>query len=162
MPSRRVLNVLGFLFCAGLLAYAVYSEAVLKLEPCPLCIFQRIGVAAIGVGFLLAALHGPQRWGAAVYAALIALAAVATIGVAARHIWIQHLPAGSVPVCGATLNYLLDVFPLAEVVRKVLTGSGECAKVTWTFLTLSMPAWVLIAAAGLGIGGIYANVLRRR
>jgi disulfide bond formation protein DsbB len=162
MPSRRVLNLLGFLICLGLLAYAWYSQVVLKLEPCPLCIFQRVGVTAIGVGFLLAALHDPKRWGATVYAVLIALAALATIGVAARHVWIQHLPAGSVPVCGATLDYMLDVFPLADVVRKVLTGSGECAKVTWTFLTLSMPAWVLIAATGLGIGGIYANVMRRR
>lgn len=161
MPSRCVLNLLGFLICAGLLAYAWYAQIVLKLEPCPLCIFQRVGVAAIGVGFLLAALHDPRRWGAAVYAVLIGLAALATIGVAARHIWIQHLPEGSVPACGATLDYMLDVFPLADVVRRVLTGSGECAKVTWTFLTLSMPAWVLMAAAGLGAGGLYTNLRRR-
>jgi disulfide bond formation protein DsbB len=162
LPSRRALNLLGFVVCVALLAYAWYSQAVLKLDPCPLCIFQRVGVAAIGVAFLLAALHHPRAWGAGVYAALIALAALVTIGIAARHIWIQHLPEGSVPVCGATLDYMLDVFPLADVVRKVLTGSGECAKVTWTFLTLSMPAWVLIAAAGLGAGGLYANLVRRR
>jgi protein dithiol:quinone oxidoreductase len=161
MPSRRSLNVLGFLVCVALLGYAWYSQAVLKLEPCPLCIFQRVGVAAIGAAFLLAALHHPRSWGAAVYAVLIALAALVTIAVAGRHVWIQSLPEGSVPVCGATLDYLLDVFPLTDVIRKVFTGSGECAKVTWTFLTLSMPAWVLIAASGLGAGGLYANLLRR-
>jgi disulfide bond formation protein DsbB len=162
MPGRRALNLCGFLACLGLLGYAWYSQSVLGLEPCPLCIFQRVGVAAIAVLFLLAALHHPRGWGAGVYGALISAAAVVTIGVAARHVYIQHLPEGSVPVCGASLDYLLGVFPLTDVIRKVLSGSGECAKITWTLLTLSMPTWVLIAAAGLGSLGFYANVLRSR
>src|SRR5271170_6485569 len=138
MPGRRVLNLFGFLLCTGMLGYAWYSQMVLELEPCPLCIFQRIGVAAIGALFLLAALHNPRRWGAPIYAGLILLAALATMAVAARHLWIQHLPEGAVPACGATLSYMLEVFPIADVVRKVLTGSGECARVTWSFLGLSM------------------------
>jgi len=160
MPSRRVLNVSGLMVCVALLAFAGYAQIVLKLEPCPLCIFQRVGVAGIGLGFLLAALPGARGWGTRVGGVLIALAALATMAVAARHVWIQHLPAGSVPVCGATLDYMLDVFPLTDVIRKVLTGSGECAKVSWTFLTLSMPTWVLIAAAGLGAGGAWNNFRR--
>jgi disulfide bond formation protein DsbB len=158
---RRSLNVLGVLICAALLGYAWYAQAVLHLEPCPLCIFQRVGIAAVGVLFLIAAVHHPRRWGAPVYGALIVLAALITIGVAGRHVWIQHQPEGSVAACGATLNYMLDVFPLADVIRKVLTGSGECAKVTWRFFGLSMPGWVLIAAAGLGLLGIKANFGRR-
>jgi disulfide bond formation protein DsbB len=161
--TRRALNLVGLLACAGLLGYAWYSQGVLKVEPCPLCIFQRIGVAATGVVFLLAWLHSPNGWGARVYGVLLALTSLATMGVAARHIWIQHLPEGAVPVCGATLNYMLDVFPLADVIRKVLTGSGECHAVNWTFLTLAMPTWVLIAATGLGGLGLYANFgVRRR
>jgi disulfide bond formation protein DsbB len=160
--TRRSANLLGLLCCAGLLAYAWYAQSVLHLEPCPLCIFQRIGIAAVGVVFLLAALHAPRGRGAIVYGGLILLAAAATIGVAVRHIWIQHLPEGSVPVCGATLGYMLDVFPLTDVIRKVLTGSGECAKVTWSFLGASMPEWVLIAAAGLGVLGGWANLAPRR
>ena len=85
-----------------------------------------------------------------------------TVAVAARHLWIQHLPEGSVPACGATLSYLLEVFPLADVVRKVLTGSGECARITWSLLGLSMPGWVLLAAVGLGALGAYANFPGRR
>jgi protein dithiol:quinone oxidoreductase len=162
MPGRRALNLTGFLACLGLLGYAWYSQSVLGLEPCPLCIFQRVGVAAVAVMFLLAALHNPRGWGAGVYGALVALAAMVTIGVAARHIYIQHLPEGSVPVCGASLDYLLGVFPITDVIRKVLSGSGECAKITWTLLTLSMPTWVLIAAVGLGSLGVYANVFRSR
>jgi disulfide bond formation protein DsbB len=159
---RRSLNVLGVLICVGLLGYAWYAQAVLNLEPCPLCIFQRVGIAAVGVLFLIAAVHNPRRWGAPLYGIVIVLAALITIGVAGRHVWIQHQPEGTVAACGATLNYMLDVFPLTDVIRKVLTGSGECAKVTWRFWGLSMPAWVLIAAAGLGLLGIQANFRSRR
>ncbi|HEY3731271.1 MAG TPA: disulfide bond formation protein B [Steroidobacteraceae bacterium] len=159
---RRRLNLLGFAICVALLGYAWYAQTVLLLEPCALCIFQRVGVAAIGLVFVLAALHDPRRRGAQVYAGVLLLAGVATVGVAARHLWIQHQPEGAVPACGATLSYMLEVFPLSDVIRKVLTGSGECAKVTWSFLGLSMPGWVLIAAAALGTLGLYANLGARR
>jgi len=148
--------------CLALLGYAWYAQAMLHLEPCPLCIFQRVGVAAAGLLFLLAALHKPKRWGAAVYGVLLVVAALATMGVAARHLWIQHLPEGAVPACGATLSYMLEVLPLTAVIRKVLTGSGECARITWSLLGLSMPGWVFLAAAALGALGAYANFSSRR
>ena len=154
---RRGLNFLGFAVCAALLGYAWYAQAVLQLDPCPLCIFQRVGVAAAAVLFLLAALHAPRRWGAPLYGTLLLAAALATAAVAARHLWIQHLPEGSVPACGATLSYMLEIFPLADVIRKVLSGSGECARITWSFLGVSMPGWVLLAAVGLAALGAYAN-----
>lgn len=160
LPSGRVMNSVGFLTCLGLLGYAWYAQSGLGLEPCPLCIFQRVGIAATGIFFLLAALWSRGRAVRAVLGALVVLAALLTVGVAARHLWIQHLPEGAVPACGASLNYLLDVFPLADVIRKVLTGSGECARVTWRFLGLSMPGWVLIAAVGLGGLGALANFRR--
>jgi disulfide bond formation protein DsbB len=157
LNSRRSLNAVGVVICAGLLGYAWFAQVSLGLEPCPLCIFQRIGVAVCGVLFLLATLQNPGRVAAPVYGALLVLAAFLTAGVAVRHLWIQHLPEGSVPACGATLNYLLEVFPLTDVIRKVLTGSGECARVTWRFLGLSMPGWVLIAVLGLAALGALAN-----
>jgi len=157
MPNRRLTNGLGLLVCVGLLGYAYYAQMHLHLEPCPLCIFQRIGVAGIGLAFLLATLHNPRGWGSRIYGLLIVVAATATLGVAARNVWIQHLPADQVPTCGASLSYLLDIFPLTQVIRTVLTGSGECAEITWTLLGLSMPAWVGIAALGLGGWGIWAN-----
>jgi disulfide bond formation protein DsbB len=159
--TRRRGNLLGFLVCAGLLAYAYYAQFVLHLEPCPLCIFQRVGVFAIGVVFLIAAAHDPLTWGSRVYAALLALAAVATAGVALRHLYIQSLPEGAVPACGASLDFMLKVFSLSEVLVKVLTGSGECAKITWSFLGLAMPGWVLIAAIVLGGFGLWVNLRRQ-
>jgi disulfide bond formation protein DsbB len=155
---RRQGNFLGFAVCAGLLGYAYYAEFFLHLEPCPLCIFQRVGVFAMGVWFLIAAAHDPIGWARRAYAMLLGLTALATAGVAIRHLYIQSLPEGSVPACGASLNFMLKVFSMSEVVVKVLTGSGECARVTWRFLGLAMPAWVLIAALGLGVYAVWINL----
>ena len=158
LQNRRLNNFAGFGVCAAFLAYALYTQYELGLEPCPLCIFQRIAIAVLGVVFLVAALHHPRGWGARVYAVLIGIAALSTMGVAARHVYVQHLPPGSLPSCGAPLEILLKFTPVTEVIRKVLTGSGECSAVTWHFLGLSMPAWVLIWALILGAFGVAANV----
>jgi protein dithiol:quinone oxidoreductase len=159
--TTRQGNLLGLAACVGLLAYAYYAQAFLHLDPCPLCIFQRIGVFTLGVVFLAAAGQDSGLWARRVYSLLLGLAALATIGVAVRQLYIQSMPEGSVPACGASLDFMLKVFSLSEVLVKVLTGSGECAKVTWTFLGLAMPAWVLIAALVLGVYGIWNNLRRR-
>ena len=157
MTARRG-NLLGFLACVCLLAYAYYAQYVMHLEPCPLCIFQRIGVFVLGVMFLIATLHDPEAFGRRVYAVLLTLAALAAAGVAARHLYIQSLPPDAVPACGASLNFMLKVFSLSEVLVKVLTGDGECAKINWTFIGLAMPAWVLISALVLGVWGLWVNL----
>jgi disulfide bond formation protein DsbB len=118
-------------------------------------------VFALGLLFLIAAAHDPGAWGRRLYAALLALAALATIGVAIRHLYVQSLPEGSIPACGASLDFMLKVFSLSEVLVKVLTGSGECARVTWSFLGLAMPGWVLIAALVLGGFGVWINLRRQ-
>lgn len=161
MTARR-LNLLGFLGCVALLAYAYYAQFVLHLEPCPLCIFQRIGIFAIGVLFLVTALHDPRYAGRRVYAVLIGLAAAATVVVAGRHLYIQSLPADQVPACGASLDFMMKVFSLSEVLMKVLTGSGECAKITWQFLGLAMPGWVALCAVVLGAFGVAVNMRRHK
>ena len=160
MTARRG-NLLGFLACVCLLAYAYYAQYVMHLEPCPLCIFQRIGVLFLGVMFLIAALHDPVAVGRRVYAVLVGLAALSTIGVAARHLYIQSLPPDAVPACGASLDFMLKIFSLSEVLVKVLKGDGQCAKVTWEFLGLAMPAWVLIGALALGAWGLWVNLRRQ-
>ncbi len=159
---RRPANLAGFLICAGLIAYAIYAQFELHLDPCPLCIFQRIGIASLGVIFLIAALHHPRRWGAGVYAGLVALAAFATMGVAGRQIYLQHLPPWAVPSCGAPLSVMLKFMPVTAVIRKVLSGSGECGVVNWTFLGLAMSEWVLIWAFALGFVGVVLNLRRLR
>ena len=161
LMSRRNINLFGFLWCAGLIAYALYVEYGLHQEPCPLCILQRVAVIGVGLVFLVATLHNPRGAFARVYAALVGLVALAGIGVAARHMWILAQPPGAVAECGASLDYMLEVLPLREVLAKVLTGSGECGKVDWRFLGLSMPAWVLASLIALGAWGLFVNLRRR-
>lgn len=160
LTNRRLANGLGFLACAALMAYALYAQHVLGLAPCPLCIFQRVAVMSVGVIFLIAALHNPGTTGARVYGALIFVAAACGIGIAARHVWIQAQPPGTVAACGADLDFLMDIMPITDVVTKVLTGSGECGKVDWTFLGLSMPWWVLISLVVLALWGAIVNFRR--
>lgn len=158
LQDRRLLNFLGFAACVGMLGFALFAQKYMHLEPCPLCMFQRVGIALVGLMFLLAALFHPRgASGARIWGAVIALAALLPIGVAGRHIWVQSQPEGSVPSCGATLDYMLDVFPVLEVVRKVLTGGGECAKIDFRFLGLTMPMWVMVGAVSLGALGLWAG-----
>jgi protein dithiol:quinone oxidoreductase len=110
--SRRLLNIAGFAVCAALLAYAFYTQFYQGLEPCPLCVFQRIGVALLGLVFLAAALHDPRGGGRYGYALALALAALATAAVAARHLYVQSAPPGSLPSCGAPLAVLMKFMPI--------------------------------------------------
>ncbi len=155
MISQRTFFVFGFLISAGLIAAALYFQYVLKLEPCPLCIFQRLFVIAVGLVLLAGALHNPKAGGRRFYGLLTALLAAGGALVAARHVWLQHLPADQVPACGPGLEYMLQAFPLTKTFALVLRGSGECAKVDWTFLGLSIPAWTLLFFAGFIALGIF-------
>jgi disulfide bond formation protein DsbB len=155
---RRVVTAAAAVCCFAMFGYALYSQQNNGLEPCPLCIFQRIAVVALGVTLLLAAaIPDRARMVGNFSALLIGLTALAGMGVSAKHLYIQSVPAGSVPSCGATLSYMWDVFPATDVLRKVLTGSGECAKVDWTLFGLSMPGWVLICVLLVGTTGVLAN-----
>jgi len=160
IPGRRLLNFAGFLACAGMMAYALFVEHVLLLEPCPLCVFQRMATIALGIFFLAATLHNPVGWGRRVYAALLVIAAGSGIGVAGRHVWLQSLPPDQVPSCGPGFEYIIDAFPLADALKMIFTGSGECAEIDWQFLGLSMPAWVLICFVILGSFAVWNNLRR--
>ena len=145
-----------------MIGFALFAQTHWHLNPCPLCIFQRIAFAALGVVFLIGGLHAPRGVGGRRAWGVIALIpALAGVGIAARHVWLTHLPPDQVPACGPPLEFMMDASPLADVVRQVLTGSGECAKVDWTFLGLSMPAWSLVWFLLL-TGWILVSAFRRR
>ena len=158
--SRRAVNLLGFAACALLAAFAYYLQFYEGLEPCPLCIFQRVAMIALGGVFLVAALHNPSGAGGRVYGVLIALVAAIGAGVAGRHVWLQSLPPDQVPACGAGLDYMLETFPLTEAIRMVLRGTGDCAESVWSFLGLSIPAWTLIWFVAMGLVGLVRNWMR--
>ena len=145
-----------------MMGYALYAERVLGFEPCPLCMFQRVGVVILGAVFLAAAVHAPSGLGwQRAYFGLLTVAAIFPLYVSGRHVYIQSLPEGSVPACGASLDYMLDVFPLATVLKKVLFGAGECQKIDWAFLGLSMPGWVFLCVLALAVWGAWVNLPRR-
>ncbi len=157
LPGKRQLNLLGFATCAGLISFALYAQYQLFLDPCPLCVFQRMAIIGIGLLCLIAALHDPDLWGGRIYALLIGLVAAAGAAVAGRHVWLQNLPADEIPTCGPGFNYIIESFPLGEALSMIFQGSGECAEVHWQFMGLSMPAWMLVWFVGLGVIGIWNN-----
>lgn len=157
MPARRTANWLGAGTCAAALAFGFYAQYGMNLVPCHLCIFQRVAMAGLGVAFVFAALFSRPGGRGIVFAVLVGLMGAATIATAGRHVWIQMQPEGSVPACGADLAFMLDIFPLTDVILKVFKAGGECAKIDWSFLGLSMPAWVLALAVALTAFGVFVN-----
>jgi len=145
-----------------MLAYALYVQHAEFLDPCPLCVFQRIAFMWIGAVSLLAAAHNPGVVGRWVYGSMLALGGIAGIGIAGRHVWLQSLPPDQVPDCGMGLNYMLETMPFGQVLSEVLYGSGECAEVDWLFLGLSMPAWTLLWYTGITVVTIIVLIAAQR
>ena len=162
LVTRRNLLLTGFLFCVLLIVYALYTQYVLGLEPCPLCILQRVAVIALGLSFLFMALKHPQTKQSKFFASLLLMIiSSAGVGIAARHVWLQNLPPDQVPGCGPGLDFMMANFPLSEVLEMVFSGSGECAEISWSFAFLSMPAWALIWLIVLGSFGVWSIHQRR-
>lgn len=158
----RLRFLLGFVACAALIGFALFSQTHWHLNPCPLCIFQRIAFAALGLAFLMGGLIAPRgTTGRRILGVIALIPALAGVGIAARHVWLTHLPPDQVPACGPPLEFMMDASPFADVVRQVLTGSGECAKVDWHLFGMSMPAWSLLWFVLL-TGLIAMSAFRRR
>ena len=146
--TRNIYWLIGF-GSVFLMAVALYMEHAMHLEPCPLCIFQRVAVITAGSIALIAAVHNPANTGVKVYGGLIVLASLTGAALSGRQLYLQSLPADQVPACGPGLNYLMDVFPMTDVIAMVLQGDGSCAEVVWQFLGLSIPGWTMIGFIGL-------------
>lgn len=162
--SFRAQFLSGFVLCASLLSFAIFAQfGAMALQPCPLCILQRIAFAVLGLVFLVGGLHAPKgRAGRAVYGVLALVPAAAGAGIAGRHVWLQTLPPSEVPLCTSMgLDYMVEAMGPLKALSKVLAGSGECAKIDWSFLGLSMPGWTLLWFIGLGLGALWAALRRR-
>lgn len=159
MPNPRLLFAAIALACAALLGYGYYLQFHDGLEPCPMCIFQRLCYMAVLAITTLGAVHGRA---ASVYAALALVAAAVGGAIAGRQVWLQHLPPDLVPECGPGLEFMLEMYPLAEVIRTALRGTGECAAVDWTFLGGSIAEWSLVCFIlfVLGLGTVLLRGIR--
>ena len=151
LTSYRSLQVFLIVMTAIGMGYALFFlQQHMGLSPCPLCIFQRIGLMVMGGFALAAALINPKSKLIKLGLWLGSLAGIGwATGVAGRHVWLQHLPADQVPSCGPGFDYWLDTLPMSEVLNQVFAGSGECASVDWTFMGLSIPEQSLIFFSGL-------------
>ncbi|MCR9259907.1 MAG: disulfide bond formation protein B [Pseudomonadaceae bacterium] len=127
--------VCGFLLCA-----ALFMEHVMGLAPCPLCMMQRLWIAIVGLIIYASLLHNPRL---GIYPLLGMLASIVGGGFSIRQLWLQSLPADQVPACGPDLQYMLEAFPLSDVLVAMTSGTGDCATVSWSLLGISIPGYVL-------------------
>jgi disulfide bond formation protein DsbB len=156
----RPIHLAVFLACAALMAFGLYLQHAEGLEPCPLCILQRYAFVVSGVIALVAAIHGPGRIGAWIYGFLLVLAAGTGAGIAGRQTWLQHNPPKALD-CGPDLAYMIDSFPLGEILPKIFKGEGDCAKVVWKFVGLSIPEWALLWFIAIIVAAVAAALVTR-
>jgi len=160
-PGPRLIYLTTFLVCAGLIGFALYLQHSLGLEPCPMCILQRYAFIAVGAIALAAAIHNPALLGRRIYSALLVVMATTGGGVAVRHVFLEHNPP-KVFDCGADVGFMLESFPLTEALPMIFRGTGDCTKVLWRFLGLSIAEWSLICFALLTVAAIVAATTKRR
>ena len=150
--SVRILNLIGACWCVVALLIAVlFMEKYLGLAPCPLCVLDRVVIAAMALAFVTAYLHKPSITGYRVYAGGSLLLGMTGIAIASRHVYLQALPQGEIPDCAPDLGYMLDAFPLAKTLSVIFTTSGTCAEISWTFLGLSIAQQTLLLFIALSI-----------
>ena len=162
ITSPRLLFALTAAVCMSLLGYGYYLQFVEGLEPCPLCIFQRLCYMAIVAVTLVAAMHGPRRSAVYIYGLLTTAVALLGAAIAGRQVWLQHLPPERVPECGPGLEFMLEMYPLVDAVELMLRGAGECAQVDWTFLGFSIAEWSLVCFSLIFVAYITFIVIRLR
>ena len=153
LSARRFHGLVAFAAFA-LLGVAFYMEYQMGLEPCPLCMFQRIAFFAIGVVSLISALRDNMSWHKKLAWPIVVLSLFGA-GLAIRHLYLQNLPAEELPACLPGLSYMFEVFPWQEILEAMVMGTGECGDVVWTFLGLSIPGWTLVAFVGMALVNLW-------
>ncbi len=145
----------GFLAPFALVAFGLYIQVKHNLEPCPLCISQRIAFMALGLAFLAALVHNPSGTWRKAHGALQLITAAAGAGIALRHIWIQSHADEVMAECGAGFDYIFQRFPFRRAVELVFKGTGECSTIDWTLLGFTIPQLSLAAFTGLGMYAVF-------
>ena len=147
--ARRFHGLVAFT-CFALLATAFYMEYQMMLEPCPLCMMQRILFFGVGVFSLISAARANSAWHRKLAWPMVVFSVLGA-ALAIRHLYLQNLPADQLPACLPGLSYMVEVFPWQDVLQAMILGTGDCGEVTWTFLGLSIPGWTLIAFVGMAV-----------
>ena len=159
---RRVLAIVS-LVCIGLLAFGLYLQHVVGLEPCPMCIVQRYALVLVAILAAIGAATGRVR--ALLFTSVAVAIILAGLGAftAARQSWLQWYPPESAS-CGRDIYGMIETFPLQRAIPMIFRGSGDCSKVDWTFLGGSIANWsfVWFIAVIVVMVILVARQLRRR
>ena len=159
----RVTHAAIIALVVAAIAFAVYYlEGVLYLAPCPLCTVDRGLLLLIALISLISVIHNSRGIFLWIYTSLSSVVALLGIAVGIRHIWLQNLPADQVPECGPDLAYMLDVFPMLDVIKRLFTGAGQCAEVSWTFYGITLPQQTLLLFIGLLLMIMFAHKQQSR
>jgi len=153
--------LLGFVACFGLVGLALAIQTHYQLNPCPLCISQRMIFMGLGILFLIAAFIKPATLLSKLFTLLQVLTALGGVGVAIRHWWLQAHRGEMIADCGVGFDYMFENFPLQKAFKLIFRGTGDCAAIDWTFLGLSIPQMALIAFASMAAYAIYLAVLNK-
>ena len=159
--SSRTIFLSIAIVCGLLMAYALFAEYVQDYQPCMLCMVQRVFVCAAGIVALLAALHGPGRVGRRIYGALTALAAGGGAYIAARHVYLQHLPPEQLDGCAPSFEYALQNYDALKFLGTIFIRDQDCGVIDWTFLGLSMPTWTFVWFVILFVTALWAGFRTR-
>lgn len=160
--SARAGYLLGFVASFTSVGLALWIQTRYQLNPCPLCISQRMVLIGLGLLFLTAAIHNPAQLGRKIYAALHIMAALCGAGVAIRHWWLQAHRDSMVADCGVGFDYMFENFPLRKALTLVFRGTGDCAAIDWTYLGLSIPQMALITFIGFACYALYLANLKQK
>lgn len=147
--------LLGFVACFALVGLALWIQTRYNLNPCPLCISQRIIFMGLGLLFLLAAFVKPNTLFKKIFTLLMVLTALGGVAVAVRHWWLQAHRESMIADCGVGFDYMFENFPLQKALALVFRGTGDCAAIDWTLFGLSIPQMSLIAYIGFAVYALY-------
>ncbi len=142
---RRVLALVS-VACLGLLAFGLYLQHSVGLEPCPMCIVQRYALILVAVFAALASARGQKGWITG-WTVLALLASAFGAFTAARQSWLQWYPP-EFAMCGRDFYGMVESYPLRRAIPMIFKGSGDCAAVDWTFLGGSIANWSFVSFMG--------------
>ena len=149
--TPRLTYFYAFLSIVGIFALALYLEYFKGVNPCPLCILQRVFLGALGITFFIGFVFAKTRLRSIMIGISSVVFSLCGALLAGRQAWIQYLPANQSADCGVSLQYMLHVLPIDQVVKKIFQGTAECSRVDWSFLSLSMAQWSLVSFIIFGI-----------
>lgn len=140
--------LIGFVVCFGLVALALFIQTKYTLDPCPLCITQRMFFMGLGVLFLIHAFLPKVSFLQKTFTLFEVLTALGGAGWALRHWYLQANKESMIVDCGVGFDYMFENFPLEKMFTLIFKGTGDCAAIDWTFLGLTLPQLALIAFVG--------------